>query len=71
MPDIAMCPNYTCPQREKCYTYMCVPSPLRQSYMGVRWTKNEDGTISCRRFRPIHPADRIVKLRVADKRNRS
>lgn len=32
MPDITMCDSHNCPLSAKCYRYMAVPSPCRQSY---------------------------------------
>ena len=32
MPDISMCMNKECPKKNKCYRYMAVPNPFRQSY---------------------------------------
>ena len=32
MPDISMCNQDHCPRRLKCYRYMAVPNPYRQSY---------------------------------------
>lgn len=32
MPDIAMCLKHECPLSKKCYRYMAVPTPFRQSY---------------------------------------
>lgn len=33
MPDIAMCVNHECIDREQCYRYRCVPDERGQSYM--------------------------------------
>lgn len=32
MPDITMCRDTTCPQNGKCYRYVALPNPYRQSY---------------------------------------
>jgi hypothetical protein len=32
MPDISMCSNRTCPQRNECYRFRAVPNPYRQAY---------------------------------------
>ena len=34
-PDIAMCNRGDCPKRIKCYRFMAVPDPLRQSYIVI------------------------------------
>lgn len=42
MPDLTMCVNDGCPMRTKCYRFMAVANPNRQSYMKF-WFR-EDGT---------------------------
>ena len=32
MPDISMCSNAKCDKKNKCYRYMAIPNPFRQSY---------------------------------------
>jgi len=32
MPDITMCNNEDCKQKEQCYRYKAKPTPYRQSY---------------------------------------
>ncbi len=32
MPDITMCEDETCSQKEECYRYTAQPNPYRQSY---------------------------------------
>jgi len=32
MPDITMCSNSNCPQRNSCYRAQATPNPLWQSY---------------------------------------
>lgn len=32
MPDITMCLDTECPQKERCYRFTAKPTPYRQSY---------------------------------------
>ena len=42
MPDITMCNDYECPQKERCYRFTAEPNPYRQSYF-VESPKSMDG----------------------------
>lgn len=57
MPDIAMCPNETCPIR-----FGCRRSPAsgtepssRQSWMDFKWERDGSGEPACDHFWPLVP----------------
>ncbi len=43
MPDITMCLNHACTQREKCFRYKAKPKQQRQAYF-LDDTLDQDGT---------------------------
>jgi len=49
LPDISMCGNRDCTQRNNCYRYRAKPNPYRQTWAGFE--QNEDG--SCDMFASI------------------
>ncbi len=50
MPDISMCQDKTCPQRNKCYRFRAIPHEYRQSWFAEK-IRDEDG---CGYFMPIY-----------------
>ena len=42
MPDITMCNDQKCPQKERCYRFTAIPNPYRQSYF-MSSPKSMDG----------------------------
>ena len=50
MPDITMCKNDKCEQRQNCYRYRAKPTPVRQSYFAED-VREKDG--SCENFETI------------------
>ncbi len=41
MPDISMCKNNQCPSKNKCFRYMAIANPHRQSYAGFTVDMND------------------------------
>lgn len=60
MPDIALCNNNDCPRRTKCYRFMAVPNPYRQSYSTFPVDEDEIASGTCSFFSPIRPDDWVV-----------
>lgn len=56
MPDIAMCQNESCPDKEKCYRYMAIPD-MQQTY--CNFDRIFDG---CDYFLQIRKGQKIQKL---------
>jgi len=56
MPDISMCDNKKCERNKKCYRFMAIPNPFRQSYANFD-EKN------CEYFMPIN-GSRINKEKI-------
>jgi len=54
MPDISMCSNKECKDKEKCYRYMAEPSHW-QSYMRPKAVSKD----TCEHFVKIEKGDRI------------
>ncbi len=67
MPDITMCTDEGCGQRELCYRYMAIPSEHRQSYFlgTVRLYETDD---SCDYYMPVRGGDNLRKILVPGKR---
>lgn len=54
MPDISMCANEACKDKQSCYRYMAEPNPYRQAY--AQWDRKRD---LC--FAEIQEGDRVRK----------
>jgi hypothetical protein len=58
MPDIAMCQNEACPNRQICFRFAAEPNPYRQSYAAFA---PAPGDAQCEYFWPLSRA--TTKLR--------
>jgi hypothetical protein len=54
MPDITMCINSECPLSSKCWRFVAIPNPFRQSYTDFKPYTNEDGELACDHFMEVH-----------------
>jgi hypothetical protein len=52
MPDISMCNNKNCPEKDMCYRYRAVPNELWQAYAAFTY----DGEDGCDYFWPVDEA---------------
>jgi hypothetical protein len=67
MPDISMCTNSNCEDREECYRYRAVPSEHWQSFGTYGHTRKDDGT--CKDKITKRVGDKVCSLADADERN--
>ena len=63
MPDVSMCSNVGCKQKDKCYRYMARPSNW-QSYSHFARSKDQ-----CDYFTPIEERDELSTLEEANQRS--
>lgn len=58
MPDITMCNNGRCKDKENCYRFMAIPNPHKQSYFTGKPSSEIDGT--CKAFVKISDEYRTI-----------
>lgn len=58
MPDIAMCLNEKCPDKESCYRWTATENPFTQSYGSFG---KKDGEESCEYFWPAKDTENAAK----------
>lgn len=49
-----MCINSECPLSSKCWRFVAIPNPFRQSYTDFKPYTNEDGELACDHFMEVH-----------------
>lgn len=59
MPDISLCDNESCSQKEKCFRFMAKPDPVWQSYANFGILCNEENNYKM--FIKIKPKDILKK----------
>lgn len=67
MPDIAMCLDYNCSKRQKCYRYVTRPTPDRQTYADFKEEKEGEG---CKNFSETGRLISQRQLIMVDNRNK-
>jgi hypothetical protein len=56
MPDICMCKNQICTQKETCYRFMAEPNPYNQSYCTFGQNKNNE----CEYYWDNKPQEKVI-----------